>query len=89
VASWRDSDIEERDFGLNDYFRVGAPDVLEAVQEIVPENKINAFVYRPGGTLSSIAAADLSEKTVFYARPASHDEVGHGESLEDDRSRFE
>ncbi|GAB7540604.1 PHA/PHB synthase family protein [Cupriavidus sp. 8B] len=60
MISWKNPGAEARDFGLNDYLRLGVQAALRAVQERCPDTLIHAAGYCLGGTLLSICAAALS-----------------------------
>ena len=51
---------EDRDLGLDDYYRLGAMAALDAVSAIVPESKIHLAGYCLGGTLAMITAAAMA-----------------------------
>ena len=61
MISWHNPDAEDRDLGMDDYLQLGVFDALDAVQAIVPGQKINTVGYCLGGTLLSIAAASRAE----------------------------
>jgi polyhydroxyalkanoate synthase len=60
MVSWKNPGPEERDLGMADYLKLGIMDALDAVSAIVPERKIHACGYCLGGTLLTIAAADMA-----------------------------
>jgi polyhydroxyalkanoate synthase len=60
MVSWRNPGVEDRDLGMNDYLRLGIEAALEAVEAIVPGQKVDVVGYCLGGTLLSIAAAVLA-----------------------------
>jgi polyhydroxyalkanoate synthase len=60
IVSWRNPNAEDRDIGLDDYFRQGAMAALDAVSTIVPDTKIHLAGYCLGGTLALITAAALA-----------------------------
>ncbi|QKP78682.1 polyhydroxyalkanoic acid synthase [Methyloligella sp. GL2] len=59
--SWRNVTAEDRDLSLEDYRRLGVMAALDAVNQIVPEQKIHATGYCLGGTLLSLAAGAMAE----------------------------
>ena len=60
IVSWKNPNASDRELGMDDYFKLGIKDTVEAVSHIVPERKIHTVGYCIGGTLLSIAAAVLS-----------------------------
>lgn len=60
MVSWMNPDADDRDLGMDDYRRLGVMDALDAVSEIVPNQKIHGVGYCLGGTLLSIAAAAMA-----------------------------
>lgn len=60
MVSWKNPGSDERDMGLEDYRRLGIMEALEAVNAIVPKQKIHGVGYCLGGTLFSIAAAIMA-----------------------------
>ena len=60
MISWKNPDAgEDRELGLDDYVRLGFLAALDAVRRIVPRHKVHAVGYCIGGTLLSIAAAQM------------------------------
>lgn len=59
MISWRNPDAEDRDLAMDDYRKMGVMDAIDAVQSIVPDQKIHGVGYCLGGTLLSIAAATI------------------------------
>lgn len=60
MVSWRNPTAEDRDLGLADYRRQGIMDAVDAVDAIIPDQKIHAVGYCLGGTLLAIEAARMA-----------------------------
>ena len=60
IISWKNPDADDRDLTMDDYRRLGVMEALDAIGEIVPEQKVQAVGYCLGGTLLSIAAAAMA-----------------------------
>lgn len=58
--SWKNPDSSDRDLGMDDYISLGWHAALDAINAIVPKQKVHATGYCLGGTLLSIAAAAMS-----------------------------
>jgi polyhydroxyalkanoate synthase len=60
MISWKNPDSNDRDLDLDDYLNLGIMNALDAINQIVPHQKINATGYCLGGTLLTIAAAAMA-----------------------------
>jgi polyhydroxyalkanoate synthase subunit PhaC len=60
AISWKNPDRGDADLGLGDYRRAGVMAALDAVQRVVPDQKIHGCGYCLGGTLLAIAAAAMA-----------------------------
>ncbi|MWJ27551.1 alpha/beta fold hydrolase [Halomonas sp. ZH2S] len=60
MVSWKNPDAEDRDMGMEDYRSLGVMEALDAVNAVVPNQKVHAVGYCLGGTLLSIAAAAMA-----------------------------
>jgi polyhydroxyalkanoate synthase len=59
-VSWKNPGEAERDYGMDDYLRMGLFESLDAVNAIVPGHRVHAVGYCLGGTLLSIGAAAMA-----------------------------
>jgi poly[(R)-3-hydroxyalkanoate] polymerase subunit PhaC len=59
MISWKNPGSEDRNLGLEDYRERGVDAAIAAIHEIMPGREIHAAGYCLGGTLLSIAAAQL------------------------------
>lgn len=59
-VSWKNPDAGDRDFGMEDYLRLGLFESLDAVRAIVPGQSVHGVGYCLGGTLLSIGAAAMA-----------------------------
>ena len=62
MVSWRNPKADQRDLGMDDYRRLGIEAALEAVNAICPDAKVHSCGYCLGGTLLSIAAAQMGRE---------------------------
>ena len=60
MISWKNPNATDRNLGMDDYHNRGIREALNVVGSIVPEAKIHAVGYCIGGTLLSMAAAELA-----------------------------
>lgn len=60
IVSWRNPGSEDRNLGLDDYYRLGAMAAIDAVSSTVPDAKIHLLGYCLGGTLAMITAAAMA-----------------------------
>ncbi len=60
--SWKNPDAEDRDLGMDDYLELGFDAALNAVNAIVPNQKVHAVGYCLGGTMLAIAAAAMAKE---------------------------
>ncbi len=60
IVSWRNPDPEDRNLGMDDYYRLGAMAAIDTVSNRLPKRKINLMGYCLGGTLAIITAAAMA-----------------------------
>ncbi|CDZ77835.1 Poly-beta-hydroxybutyrate polymerase [Legionella massiliensis] len=60
IVSWRNPGAEDRNLGMDDYYRLGAMAAIDAVSAIFPRRKINLMGYCLGGTLAMLTAAAMA-----------------------------
>ncbi|MFA5040839.1 MAG: alpha/beta fold hydrolase [Bdellovibrionales bacterium] len=61
IMSWHNPSREDRDLGMDDYYRLGAMAAIDAVSAIFPNTKIHLTGYCLGGTLALITAAAMGK----------------------------
>ena len=59
MVSWLNPQREDRDLGMDDYFRLGAMSAIDSVCKIMPRTRLHLMGYCLGGTLAMIAAAAM------------------------------
>jgi polyhydroxyalkanoate synthase len=62
MISWRNPTSEDRDLALDDYLNLGVLSALDAINAIIPNQKVHATGYCIGGTLLMIASAYMAKK---------------------------
>jgi len=60
MISWKNPTADDRNVTMDDYLTLGVRTALDAVGKVVPKRKVHAVGYCIGGTLLSIAAAELA-----------------------------
>ncbi|HIE3616903.1 TPA: PHA/PHB synthase family protein, partial [Legionella anisa] len=60
IISWRNPESQDRDLGMDDYYRHGAMAALDAIASQLPKIKIHLMGYCLGGTLAMITAAAMA-----------------------------
>lgn len=61
IVSWRNPTGEDRNLGMDDYYRLGAMAAIDGVSEALPDRKIHLMGYCLGGTLAMITAAAMAK----------------------------
>jgi polyhydroxyalkanoate synthase len=62
MVSWKNPTAEDRNVTMDDYLTLGVHAALDAVTQVVPKHKVHAVGYCIGGTLLTIAAAELAAR---------------------------
>ncbi|HET9642566.1 MAG TPA: alpha/beta fold hydrolase [Burkholderiaceae bacterium] len=62
TISWKNPDADDRDIGMEDYYRLGVRESLDAIAKIVNHTRTHSVGYCLGGTLLSMAAAALGRE---------------------------
>lgn len=57
MISWRNPSKEDRDLGLDDYYRHGAMAAIDTIGDIIPKTRIHLMGYCLGGTLAMMVAS--------------------------------
>ncbi len=83
MISWRNPGAEDANLSLEDYRKLGVMAALDAIEAIVPHQKVHAAGYCLGGTLLAIAAAamardknDRLQSLTFFAAQTDFTEAG-------------
>ena len=61
IVSWLNPGSEDRNLGMDDYYRLGAMAAIDGVSKAVPNTKIHLMGYCLGGTLAMITAAAMAK----------------------------
>ncbi len=62
MVSWKNPGPEDREMGMADYRGLGVNDALDAVNAIVPNQKVHGVGYCLGGTLLTLSAAAMARE---------------------------
>lgn len=62
MVSWKNPTSKDRDLGFKEYINLGIIEALKAISTIMPKKKVHALGYCLGGTLLSMAAAQMGHK---------------------------
>lgn len=62
IISWLNPDSEDRDLGIDDYYRHGAIAAINKISDLLPKTKIHLMGYCLGGTLAMITAAAMAKE---------------------------
>ncbi len=61
IISWRNPDSEDRNLGMDDYYRQGAMAAIDTISKKMPKIGIHLMGYCLGGTLAMITAAAMEK----------------------------
>ena len=61
IVSWLNPTSDDRNLGIDEYFRLGAMAAIDAVSRALPKTKIHLMGYCLGGTLAMITAAAMAK----------------------------
>lgn len=61
IVSWRNPGSEDRNLGMDDYYRMGAMAAIDAISAALPKTQIHLLGYCLGGTLAMITAAAMAK----------------------------
>ncbi len=59
MISWRNPGKEDRDMGMDDYYRQGAMASIDTIERLLPASQIHLMGYCLGGTMAMIVAAAM------------------------------
>jgi polyhydroxyalkanoate synthase len=59
-VSWKNPGESEREYGMEDYLRMGLYEPIDTIRAIVPRQQVHAVGYCLGGTLLAIGAAAMA-----------------------------
>lgn len=62
IISWLNPTSEDRNLGMDDYYRLGAMAAIDAVTKAIPHTPIHLMGYCLGGTLAMLTAAAMAQK---------------------------
>jgi polyhydroxyalkanoate synthase subunit PhaC len=62
IISWLNPDSKDRNLRMEDYISLGILDAIEAINNIVPQQKIHAVGYCLGGTMLILAATLMAKR---------------------------